>query len=76
MRLPGDLWCNQMLLLPWLEGDDDDNERFDHRRGYMRPVTASGQPLIRGNIVGDQHQHDISIIMIIIIMMMMMMMWR
>jgi hypothetical protein len=30
MRLPGDLWFNQMLLLAWLaeEEDDDENERF------------------------------------------------
>jgi hypothetical protein len=30
MRLPGNLWFNQMLLLAWLaeEEDEDDNERF------------------------------------------------
>jgi hypothetical protein len=30
MWLPGDLWCNQMLLLAWLaeEEDDDKNEWF------------------------------------------------
>jgi hypothetical protein len=25
MRLPGDLWFNQMLLLAWLEEDDEDD---------------------------------------------------
>jgi hypothetical protein len=31
MRLPGDLWFNQMLLLAWLaeeDEDDDENEQF------------------------------------------------
>jgi hypothetical protein len=30
MRLPGDFWCNQMLLLAWPaeEEDDDENEQF------------------------------------------------
>jgi hypothetical protein len=30
MRLPGDLWFNQMLLLAWLaeEEDDDKNDQF------------------------------------------------
>jgi hypothetical protein len=30
MRLPSDLWFNQMLLLAWLaeEEDDDENERL------------------------------------------------
>jgi hypothetical protein len=30
MRLPGNLWVKQMLLLAWLaeEDEDDDNEQF------------------------------------------------
>jgi hypothetical protein len=30
MQIPGDFWCNQMLLLGWPaeEEDDDENERF------------------------------------------------
>jgi hypothetical protein len=46
MRLPGDLWFNQMLLLAWLaeEDDEDDNERFynqfngEGRRCRDRPL--------------------------------------
>jgi hypothetical protein len=51
MRLPGDLWFNQMLLLAWLaeEEDDDENEQFYNQlngEGHRRRDRRLAQPTL------------------------------
>jgi hypothetical protein len=51
MRLPGDLWFNQMLLLAWLEEEDEDdnNEPFYNQlngEGHCRHDCHLPQPTL------------------------------